>query len=362
MPSYPLPRTTLALTASLSAVLALSACGGGSSSSSRPSASNATSAAVNKTAPTLKSGDLPLAVDLSDTTKAAPAPFVSATVPAPMGSLFSLITTKPLTGTLPINTTDGKPRTSADGDTLVGYGWKENSGGITGYTKTVTVTLLVDGKPLVSHTITTSDDQNHALNAGGAWVAAVPDSAKTITERMTFDNGQQVVPAGSTKRDDAVSNGIDPTTKLNVPIAAPNATCTGTNNTSCGLTAAWDDDDDSRGWAPPGKTWLTLQGNINQSSTSQNAFGQNQTSTQSVGAVTVKDAKLGTISPTPGPGTGDNSFSETFLVPAGSPNTNFSMDASWLDNGVGNSSPGNAHLTSHATAAYPLAYEGNPGN
>lgn len=244
-------RASTATVVTVTALTALSACGGGGDKTP----DGGTVASRDDNAPNLNgtalftfmSGDV------------LPEGIVTATVPGLNSTTVDVMSSKPTVGTFPGATDIGTQHSSPEGKALVAYGVKLHDATQLPSGKDYTLSLIADDKTVHSEPVSSD-----AISDGKGFLTAVPADAK-ITVRLSADNGQQNVTAGTTTRDDKTSNGLPLTAKVNLPVAsakscdAPAKASESSKALAChGLSYTWTDHSEDFGWAPPGKAWLTV--------------------------------------------------------------------------------------------------------
>ena len=238
-----------ALLFALSATLTVSACGG---SSSHGAKSEGVSGGTTLTASSI-------ALPKVTNTAQAPEGMALATVPDLDNSIVNVFTSKPSDGALPVTAADGKTYAAPDGKALIAVGWAVPGTTAAGYAMntTHTISVIAGGKTLATKTL----DRN-AYNDGGGWILAIPKPDGDVTVRISADGGQQNIPAGTTARDNATSNGLAAGANINAPVAA-RTSCDATDPTDA--TAACSqvlytltDHDPNYGWAKPGHAFLKV--------------------------------------------------------------------------------------------------------
>lgn len=353
MPTCLRTRASITILAAATALTSLTACGGSHDTAKAPSGGVAASHEDN--AP-----DLPgTALFTFMSAKEIPASISTATVPGLNSTTVDVYSSKPTTGTFPEATDNGQKHSAPKGKSLVAYGAKLNVGVTAPSGQGYTLSVLADGKPVHSENISQSD-----VTDGKGFLTAVPDNAK-ITVRLSGDKGQQNVPAGSTTRDDATSNGLPVSAKVNLPIAsatqcdASGEATAPTKTVACAnLSFTWTDHTNSLGWAPPGKAWLTLHAARTWVPTRTSDEGSLMG--ESYGYVAPNDlkitnARLGKDAADDKDQDGVTSLNMAFPTAANNPATTITADVSWRN--VGNlARPGSGTLTLTGRTATPVKY------
>ena len=344
-------RASITTLAAVAALTSLAACGGSDDSAEAPSGGVAASHQDN-------------APDLADTAlftfmsaKEIPAGISTATVPGLNSTTVDVYSSKPATGTFPEATDNGQKHSAPKGKALVAYGVKLREGSSADSSAGYTLSVLADGKPVHSENI----DQN-GVTDGKGFLTAVPDNAK-ITVRLTGDEGQQDVAAGSTTRDDATSNGLPVSAKVNLPIASatscdtPEQATASTKTVACAnLSFTWTDHTDSVGWAPPGKAWLTFHSartSVPLRTSDEGSLMGEGYGYVDVDDVIVSNARLGKDAAKSQ--TGIASLNLIFPTTANNPATTITADVSWTGS-RGRAQPGSGKLTLTGRSATPVKY------